>query len=74
MDGKRVLLNVGLGRALFGLGDRLRSPSRFQSIKLFLQLLDPVVHECDQPTRIMDSVKKCHLEMLALHERMTVRI
>ncbi|RRT31365.1 hypothetical protein B296_00058654 [Ensete ventricosum] len=61
-------------RALFDLDDRLRSPPRFQSVKLFLQLLDPIVHECDQSTRIMDSVKKCHLKMLALHERATVRI
>ncbi|RZR93835.1 hypothetical protein BHM03_00022413 [Ensete ventricosum] len=62
------------GRVFLGLGNRLESSLRPQSVKLFLQLLDPIVHEGDQPTHIMDSINQRHLEVLALHESTTVRI
>ncbi|RZS27875.1 hypothetical protein BHM03_00061403 [Ensete ventricosum] len=62
-----------LGCTPLGLGNRLRTSIRLQSIEFFLKLLDPVVHERDQSTRVMDSVEELHLEVLALHETITVR-
>ncbi|RZS04382.1 hypothetical protein BHM03_00034714 [Ensete ventricosum] len=65
-------LLLQLGCTPLSLGNRLRSSVRFQSIE-FLKLLDLVVHECDQLTRVMDSVEERHLEVSALHETVTVR-
>ncbi|RWV87846.1 hypothetical protein GW17_00050120, partial [Ensete ventricosum] len=40
-----------LGCTPLGLGNRLRTFVRFQTIEFFLKLLDPVVYERDQSTR-----------------------
>ncbi|RZR88099.1 hypothetical protein BHM03_00015613 [Ensete ventricosum] len=40
---------------LFGCGDRLWTPSRFQGVNLLLEAGDAIVHKGYQPTRIMDS-------------------
>ncbi|RRT33233.1 hypothetical protein B296_00052829 [Ensete ventricosum] len=58
---------------LLALGNRLRTSTRLQSIEFLLQLRDPIVHERDQPTGVMDSIEEHHLEVLALHETVTVR-
>ncbi|RZR97486.1 hypothetical protein BHM03_00026684, partial [Ensete ventricosum] len=66
-------LLLQLGCTLLALANRLRTSVIFQSIEFFLKLLDPVVHERDQSTRVMDSVEERHLEVLALHETKTIR-
>ncbi|RRT65373.1 hypothetical protein B296_00023269 [Ensete ventricosum] len=58
---------------LFDCGHHLRTPFRLQSIDLLLETGDAVVHEGDQPTHVMDSIKQRHLDMLVLHKATIVK-